>query len=487
MNFSPASVGSIAGSVVLTDNSLNAASPNYVAQSIALSGTATGGLLPVVSFTPASSSQVYGTAIGAGALDATASYNGSAVAGTFVYTAAAAGSGQATVNAGSVLEVGTYVITATFTPIDTTIYQTASNAAGYTVTVASASVTLGGLSQVYTGSPVVPVVTTTPANLTVALTYNGSTTAPTAPGSYAVTATISGSDYQGSTTGTLTVAQATDVTSVLASTSSVNPGVSVTLTAQVTSAAKGYPTGTMSFFDNGTLLGTATLATGSATYATSTLTGGTMHNITATYSGDADFLTSSSTAVPVTVGDLTFTLSVDGTSTQSVAAGGTATYQLAVAPTYGSFAGTVNFTVTGLPTGATATFSPSSIPANSGNKVVSVQIQTAATTARLDSTPQASDGGKKAPLALAILLLVGVGSMRKRARSLRGLLCMAILVLCGSMVLLIGCGGGSAASNTGTGGSGGTGTTGTPVNYTLTITATSGAIHQSSTVTLTVQ
>jgi hypothetical protein len=283
------------------------------------------------------------------------------------------------------------------------------------------------------------------------------------------------------------VTQASDVTSLTVSNSTVNPGSTVTLTAQVASAASGYPTGTVSFLDNGTLLGTAPLAAGSATYTTSTLTAATTHNITATYSGDVDFLTSTSTAATVTVGALDFTMSVEGASTQSVAAGSTATYQLAVKPLYGNYAAMVSFAVTGLPTGATATFSPSPIPANSGNKVVSVQIQTAATTARLDSTPQASDGGKKAPLALAILLLVGVGSMRKRARSLRGLLCMAILVLCGSMVLLIGCGGGSAASNTGTGGSGGTGTTGTPVNYTLTITATSGAIHQSSTVTLTVQ
>ena len=485
INFSPATGGNLTGSVVLTDNSLNAAGPNYVTQSIALSGTAWGSTVPQVSFTPAATSQSYGAAIGAGVLDATASYNGSPVAGTFVYTAAVAGSGPGTVNAGSVLTTGTYVLTATFTPTDNVTYQPASATAAYTVTVASATVTLGGLSQTYTGAPIIPVVTTNPANLVVALTYNGGTTAPTAPGSYAVAATIYNANYQGSATGTLTVSQASDVTSVSASANSVNPGASVTLTAQVTSAASGYPTGTVSFLDNGTLLGTAPLAAGSATYTTSTLTVGMADSITATYSGDADFLPSTSTAATVTVGTLDFTMSIQGASTQSVAAGATATYQLAVSPTYGSFAGTVSFAVTGLPTGATAMFSPSSLPANSGSKVVSMAIQTAAATARLDSMPRTSNGGKRTPMALAILLLLGVGSMRKRARSLRSMAGVALLLIAGSMAsLVIGCGGGSNAAK---GGTGGTGTTPTPVNYTLTITATSGALHHASTATLTVQ
>jgi YVTN family beta-propeller protein len=408
-NFSPTIGGALTGSVVLTDNSLNAVAPNYVAQSIALSGTAWGSTVPQLSFTPALSSQMYGAAIGAGVLDATASYNGSALAGTFTYMATAGSSQPAAVNAGSILAVGTYVITATFIPTDAVDYQPASVTAGYSVT------------------------------------------------------------------------QASDVTSLTVSNSTVNPGSTVTLTAQVASAASGYPTGTVSFLDNGTLLGTAPLAAGSATYTTSTLTAATTHNITATYSGDVDFLTSTSTAATVTVGALDFTMSVEGASTQSVAAGSTATYQLAVKPLYGNYAAMVSFAVTGLPTGATATFSPSSIAANGGAQTVSIAIQTAATTARMDSMPRPADGGKKAPLAFAILLLLGVGSMRKRARVFRSMLCVAILVLCGSMVALIGCGGGSGGSKNGTG------TTPPPENYTLTITATSGALHHASTVTLTVQ
>jgi hypothetical protein len=41
ISFEPAAVGSISGSLVLTDNALNASAPNYATQSIVLSGTAT--------------------------------------------------------------------------------------------------------------------------------------------------------------------------------------------------------------------------------------------------------------------------------------------------------------------------------------------------------------------------------------------------------------------------------------------------------------
>ena len=50
--------------------------------------------------------------------------------------------------------------------------------------------------------------TTTPTGKTVLFTYNGSSTPPSAVGQYAVTATIDDSNYQGSSTGTLTVNRA---------------------------------------------------------------------------------------------------------------------------------------------------------------------------------------------------------------------------------------------------------------------------------------
>jgi parallel beta-helix repeat protein len=78
--------------------------------------------------------------------------------------------------------------------------------------------------------------------------------------------------------------------------SSLNPagvGVTVTFTAQVTSPA-GTPTGSVTFTDGSTVLGTGTLTGGVAMFSTNSLVIGT-HTITATYTGASDFESSSAT------------------------------------------------------------------------------------------------------------------------------------------------------------------------------------------------
>jgi hypothetical protein len=81
----------------------------------------------------------------------------------------------------------------------------------YTLVVGkgTATVTLSNLTQTYTGSPITATATTSPTGLTVVLTYNESSTAPTTAGSYAVVATINDPNYQGTATGTLTINKAT--------------------------------------------------------------------------------------------------------------------------------------------------------------------------------------------------------------------------------------------------------------------------------------
>ncbi len=71
-----------------------------------------------------------------------------------------------------------------------------------------ATVTLGHLTQTYTGSPHTPEVTTTPPGLTVDITYNGGSTPPTAAGTYSIVATVQSPNYQGTASGTLTVNKA---------------------------------------------------------------------------------------------------------------------------------------------------------------------------------------------------------------------------------------------------------------------------------------
>ena len=72
-----------------------------------------------------------------------------------------------------------------------------------------ATVTLGGFAATYDGSPKPVTVTTTPSGLSVAVTYNGSTTVPSAAGSYAIVAAVSAPNYTGSASGTLVIAKAT--------------------------------------------------------------------------------------------------------------------------------------------------------------------------------------------------------------------------------------------------------------------------------------
>ena len=78
----------------------------------------------------------------------------------------------------------------------------------FSIAKGSAAVTLTGLAQTYDGTPKSAGATTEPAGLTVNLTYDGSATAPTAAGSYAVTGTVADADYAGAATGTLVVAKA---------------------------------------------------------------------------------------------------------------------------------------------------------------------------------------------------------------------------------------------------------------------------------------
>ena len=75
----------------------------------------------------------------------------------------------------------------------------------FEVSKAVAGVTLGGLAQAYDGTPKSATAVTVPAGLTVEFTYDGSPTAPSAEGSYAVTGTVVDARYAGSASDTLVV------------------------------------------------------------------------------------------------------------------------------------------------------------------------------------------------------------------------------------------------------------------------------------------
>ncbi|MGP0065797.1 MAG: Ig-like domain repeat protein [Isosphaeraceae bacterium] len=94
-------------------------------------------------------------------------------------------------------------------------------------------------------------------------------------------------------------------TAVISSASTSVAGQSVTFTATVApeGSSGGTPSGVVTFMDGNTALATESLSGGSASFTTSALAVGS-HTITAVYSGDADFVTSTSCALTQQVDDL---------------------------------------------------------------------------------------------------------------------------------------------------------------------------------------
>ena len=98
----------------------------------------------------------------------------------------------------------------------------------------------------------------------------------------------------GTATASIVINPLVSTTAVVTSGSPSNPGVSVTFTATVTTAAP-VPTGTMQFMDGATALGSpVALVNGVATFSTTTLATGA-HAITAVYGGDSLHATSTGT------------------------------------------------------------------------------------------------------------------------------------------------------------------------------------------------
>jgi large repetitive protein len=118
----------------------------------------------------------------------------------------------------------------------------------------------------------------------------------------------------------------------------------VTFTAMVTVVAPGAgaPSGVFQFFDGGTLLGTAPLTAGWASLTTNGLTAGS-HTITATYSGDASFATSSaSTGLTVRPSSTSSTTTLTSTRNPSNV-GQAVTFRATVSAPSGGVSGTVEF------------------------------------------------------------------------------------------------------------------------------------------------
>ena len=458
------------GTVVVAAN--QAGNANYTAASQVTASVVVNQAAQIITFTPPVSPVKYGVA--PIALSATST---SHLPVTFTVL-----SGPATVsgNALTITGVGTVVVAAdqagnaNYTAASQVTESVLVNQSGLSLTANNASRIYGTANPAFSGT-----VTGAVNGDSFAESFTTPASIASNAGTYAIVPSVAGtnlSDYTVSVQdGTLTISQAGTTTSLGVGNGSITPGQSATLTAQVASLTSGAPTGSVSFYDGTTLLGTSTLAGGSAVFSTSSLSPGATHTITAAYSGDINFTASSTTAsTSIAVGALDFTLSLSGPTSQTVVPGSSVNFQIVVDPLYGTYAGPLSFTVTGLPPGATVSTNPTTIAANGGKQTVTVSIQTAGVTA-MQNHP--SDARRLAPFAMALLLLplAGARRMRKQGRRLNRLFIFLLLI-----------GGMTAAALTGCGSRNGFFTQ-AQKSYDVTITATAGSLVHSATVTVQVQ
>ncbi|MDP2937139.1 MAG: Ig-like domain repeat protein [Dehalococcoidia bacterium] len=137
-----------------------------------------------------------------------------------------------------------------------------------------------------------------------ALSFGAATfvTSTLSVGSHGISAVYGGDsnfNTSGSSPMTQTVNTAATTTTLASSPNPAALGQSVAFTATVTSTA-GIPTGSVTFNDGPTALGTDFLWPGPASFVTSTLSVGS-HSISAVYGGDSNFNTSASTVLTQTV------------------------------------------------------------------------------------------------------------------------------------------------------------------------------------------
>jgi hypothetical protein len=509
--FSPLSTGVHAEAFVLTDNDLNVSGAT---QSIAVSGTALAADATAVAVGVAPSAPGVGQAVTITATVSDTTNSGTTPTGSVTFSDSVDGSlngGEAVTLISGVASLtgvilsgssGTaHTITASYQGVanlfaassgSTTIHL-ASALATSTALVAAPSGSVSVGSEVTLTATVSPAPTGSPLG-TVSF-YDGETLLGSgnvnssgvatfditslAVGVHSLTAVYSGNTgFAASTssavTETVTSITATATTTGLAAAPNpVEAGQPVTFTATVSPTPSGSSTGTVSFYNGSTLLGTETLSSGVATFSTSSLPAGAL-SITAVYSGDAGLAGSSSTVLTETV-NTAYTVTAPPTPV-AVAQGGSVEVNVNVPPLGGAFNNLVTLSASGLPPGATASFNPPAVTPGSAGAPTVMTIQLATATARV--SPGSGPGPyRKWPMggfALTIAMC-GVG-LARRGFSARGKRILAGLVLAGAIWSVLGCGGGFLGPPTTQ-----------PGSFVVTITGTSGALSASTTVTVVVQ
>ena len=180
---------------------------------------------------------------------------------------------------------------------------------GQSVTLTASVTGYGGATptgsvQFFDGPTLLATVAVTPGGMGAQAAFS---TTGLALGGHSLHAVYSGDGSHAASTSsvlTQTVQLAQTYTSLASSLNPSAPGQAVTLTASVMGYGGGVPTGTATFYDGQTVLGTGTLTPGGigaqATLSVSSLTVGS-HSLTVVYSGDAAHAASTSSVLTQTV------------------------------------------------------------------------------------------------------------------------------------------------------------------------------------------
>jgi sugar lactone lactonase YvrE len=541
VNFTPQSAGSLSAGVSVTNNTLNVTGST---EQISVSGTGLNSNdSTATTLTTSPTSLVFGQSvtITATVADTATGHSSNSPSGSVSFTDTVGSTVTSLNNGGSVNltnktaslngvvfnGVGTHTITANYSGSEG---QYAASNGSATVVVGKAFVTVTGPAQsIYLspGQAGSATITVTASSTTIAapsgsisysilnasgisvatetlpLTVGSSSSTATVlipssltPGSYTIGITYSGDNNYAvnrtATTISLQIGKATAAVTLTSSASTVVLTNPLVFTATVSSTTT-TPTGTVSFLDGTTPLGQGTLSNGVTTLSTSSLAAGN-HTITAVYSGNANFSAVISGALSESV--LDFNLSnVGGSGTapgsgtsasQTVTPGGTASFPLTILPTNGTlFPAPITLSLTGVPSGAIATISPSSwtqvsggtwlLPANSVLSATTLAIQTPSVVARLE--PGTQFHPTLPPVALGLLLLPLARVRRRLGKTLGRTIFTLFLLVAGASAMagLSGCGAASGFFGQ------------AETTYNVLITATSGSLSHSTSVTLTVQ
>ncbi|AEU38792.1 NHL repeat containing protein [Granulicella mallensis] len=462
INFVPTTGGTSSGALVLTDNSLNAVAPNYAVQSIALSGTAPPA--PVLSF-----ATILGRMYGTAPFTVSAT---SASSGAVTYAVV---SGPATISGSTVTLTGAGDVVLSASQAASGNYGPATAIASFTVAPGVPALSFAEIApQTYGTAPFTVSATSASSGAVFytvidgPATLSGSTVTLTGIGTVVLSATqLATVNYEEITiTTSFTVAPIVPALSFAAIPSQTYGTAPFTVSA--TSASGGAVTYAV-------VSGPATISG-----STVTLTGVGTVVLSANQERIGNYGVASATTSFTVTADVFTLASGSSPASATTTAGGMVSYSLTLTPGAGTkFPNTVAFGVTGLPTGATATFSPVTLPAGSGATTVTLTIQTSnAQTARNENSPLK---GSLATMAFALLILplAGMTSLRKR-QLLRLSVMLAIATLSlGAMLSLSGCGGNHGSSSSSP----------TAQNYALVMTAMDAATgaKSSANLTLTVQ